>query len=203
MYDRPPGPAPASARTNEILLRARRAFIEKGFDAASMQDLARAAGMSVGNFYRYFPSKEAIVEAMVIMDMEEIEREFGPIFDAPDPLAALREGIAYRVHGGVLCQEEGVLWADINAAATRKPAIAAIEERMEAAICEKLQAIFRLSSRRDDAASEARFALEAHTIFFLVKSSHTQAQMLGRNPAVAARVMAMIDDCLLRIHKDT
>jgi AcrR family transcriptional regulator len=29
-----------------------------------MQDLARAAGMSVGNFYRYFPSKAAIVQAM-------------------------------------------------------------------------------------------------------------------------------------------
>lgn len=40
----------------EILSRLRDTFAEKGFDGASMQDLARAAGMSVGNFYRYFPS---------------------------------------------------------------------------------------------------------------------------------------------------
>lgn len=37
-----------------------------------MQDLARAAGMSVGNFYRYFPSKAAIVQAMCGYDLAEI-----------------------------------------------------------------------------------------------------------------------------------
>ena len=57
-----PIPAPAAEeRSHEILASIRQAFAEKGFDGASMQDLARAAGMSVGNFYRYFPSKAAIV----------------------------------------------------------------------------------------------------------------------------------------------
>ena len=45
----------AEQRTLDILALVRVAFAEKGFDGASMQDLARAAGMSVGNFYRYFP----------------------------------------------------------------------------------------------------------------------------------------------------
>ena len=53
----------ADQRSVEILEGVRRAFSEKGFDGASMQDLARACGMSVGNFYRYFPSKAAIVAA--------------------------------------------------------------------------------------------------------------------------------------------
>ena len=39
----------------EILSRLRDAFAEKGFDGASMQDLARAAGISVGNFTAIFP----------------------------------------------------------------------------------------------------------------------------------------------------
>ena len=43
-------------RTESILEGAKRAFAEKGFDGASMQDIARAAGMRAGNFYRYFPS---------------------------------------------------------------------------------------------------------------------------------------------------
>ena len=46
---------PADQRSVEILALVRQAFVEKGFDGASMQDLARSAGMSVGNFYRYFP----------------------------------------------------------------------------------------------------------------------------------------------------
>ena len=49
----------------EILSRLRDTFAEKGFDGASMQDLARAAGMSVGNFYRYFPSKSDIIAQMI------------------------------------------------------------------------------------------------------------------------------------------
>ena len=48
--------APADLRSAMILASVRRAFTEKGFDGASMQDLAREAGMSVGHFYRYFPS---------------------------------------------------------------------------------------------------------------------------------------------------
>ena len=75
--------APHDHRSAEILASVRSAFAAKGFDGASMQDLARAAGMSVGNFYRYFPSKAAIVEDLV-MEFDE-----GPADPAPG-LAQLR-----------------------------------------------------------------------------------------------------------------
>ena len=81
---------PADARSVEILDRVRHAFAEKGFDGASMQDLARAAGMSVGNFYRYFPSKAAIVEGLIHRDLSEIEAVFASVMGSPDPLGALR-----------------------------------------------------------------------------------------------------------------
>ena len=60
-----PPPDPKEAREAEILESIRTTFAAKGFDGASMQELARAAGMSVGNFYRYFPSKAAMVEAIM------------------------------------------------------------------------------------------------------------------------------------------
>ena len=47
-----PTPPGTEQRIAEIIVSVRTAFAEKGFDGASMQDLARAAGMSVGNFYR-------------------------------------------------------------------------------------------------------------------------------------------------------
>jgi AcrR family transcriptional regulator len=40
-----------------------RLFREKGFEAATMRDVAAAAGMSLGAAYHYFPGKEAIVLA--------------------------------------------------------------------------------------------------------------------------------------------
>ena len=63
--------AAAVQRGSDILERIKAVFAEKGFDGASMQDLARSAGMSAGNFYRYFPSKDAIIAAMVERDLAD------------------------------------------------------------------------------------------------------------------------------------
>jgi AcrR family transcriptional regulator len=47
----------------QILDTALRLFRERGFDEATMRDIASEAGVSLGNAYYYFPSKEAIVLA--------------------------------------------------------------------------------------------------------------------------------------------
>ena len=49
-----------SDRRAEILAAAQRCFVRSGFHGASMQEICAEAGMSPGNLYRYFPSKEAI-----------------------------------------------------------------------------------------------------------------------------------------------
>jgi AcrR family transcriptional regulator len=46
-----------------ILSTALRVFRERGLDAATMRELAAAAGLSLGSAYYYFPSKEAIIQA--------------------------------------------------------------------------------------------------------------------------------------------
>jgi AcrR family transcriptional regulator len=48
-----------------ILLAALSAFAKSGFDATTMQDIARGAGMAVANLYRYYASKEALFDAAV------------------------------------------------------------------------------------------------------------------------------------------
>ena len=52
------------ARTNVIREAAEKVFADKGFAGATMQDIAREAGLSAGAIYRYFPSKEALIEAL-------------------------------------------------------------------------------------------------------------------------------------------
>ena len=110
-----PHPSHADARSHEILASIRQAFAEKGFDGASMQDLARAAGMSVGNFYRYFPSKSEIVKAMCGYDLSEIQAEFADVQNAPDPMLCLRDHILGHFDGKE--EADGQLWAEITAAA--------------------------------------------------------------------------------------
>src|SRR6201995_2347549 len=50
---------------SQILEGARRVFLADGFDGASMNDIARVAGVSKGTLYVYFDSKEALFEALV------------------------------------------------------------------------------------------------------------------------------------------
>ena len=55
----------AEARPDEVLDAALEIFIAKGFSAARVEDIARAAGLSKGTVYLYFPSKDAILEGLV------------------------------------------------------------------------------------------------------------------------------------------
>lgn len=51
-------------RRQEILAAAMKCFADKGFKATTMQDIARAVGMSAGNLYNYFEGKDSIVEEL-------------------------------------------------------------------------------------------------------------------------------------------
>lgn len=52
-------------KRRQIIDGACRVFLERGFDAASMGEIARAAGVSKGTLYVYFKSKEELFEAIV------------------------------------------------------------------------------------------------------------------------------------------
>jgi AcrR family transcriptional regulator len=49
-------------------------FRRKGFEATTMRDIAKAAGLSLGAAYHYFPSKDAFVMAYYSWTQEEHER---------------------------------------------------------------------------------------------------------------------------------
>lgn len=57
-----------SAKRMQILDGARRCFLAQGFDGSSMNDIVKAAGVSKGTVYAYFPSKERLFEALVFHD---------------------------------------------------------------------------------------------------------------------------------------
>ncbi|BCH58301.1 TetR/AcrR family transcriptional regulator [Agrobacterium vitis] len=53
------------AKRDQILDGAKRAFMKHGFDAASMNDVTREAGVSKGTIYVYFQSKEDLFAALI------------------------------------------------------------------------------------------------------------------------------------------
>jgi AcrR family transcriptional regulator len=64
-------------KRRQILDGAHRQFMRQGFDATSMGDIAKEAGVSKGTLYVYFDSKERLFQALV---REEKERQFPTIF---------------------------------------------------------------------------------------------------------------------------
>src|SRR3569833_3963001 len=52
-------------KRNQILDGAKKCFLDLGFDAASMNELTTAAGVSKGTLYAYFEDKLAILNALI------------------------------------------------------------------------------------------------------------------------------------------
>ena len=163
----PEGAKPSTSdRSDEILGLVRTAFARKGFDGTSMNDLAREVGMSVGNFYRYFPSKNALVEALVAHDIAEIEARFTLVLAAEDSLAALRMGLGEYLL--TMEHDKCRLIAEISAAAQRATEVAATCARLEEMAAEQLLGVFTKHSGLAPEECRARFGAHARYIVLVI-----------------------------------
>jgi AcrR family transcriptional regulator len=82
----------ASAKRRQIMEGARTVFLASGFDGASMNDVARVAGVSKGTLYVYFESKEQLFEALVREERrQQAERLTDVSFESNDVRAVLLE----------------------------------------------------------------------------------------------------------------
>jgi TetR/AcrR family transcriptional regulator, repressor for uid operon len=71
------------AQTARIMDAARNCFVQSGFRGASMHEICREADMSPGALYRYFPSKEAIIEAIAEEDRLSDQMILSTMIDGP------------------------------------------------------------------------------------------------------------------------
>lgn len=82
-----------------ILDAAKVCFVRHGFQGASMQQICAEAAMSPGALYRYFASKEAIIEAICEADRAEDAKLFARILRIPSVVDGVVEGaLAHMRH---------------------------------------------------------------------------------------------------------
>lgn len=115
-------------RRDEIVAAARACVVRHGFHAASMAQIAHEAHMSVGQIYRYFPSKEAIIHAIVeriITQRLDWIAGVGKTADLPTLLAGRMFADDPVEH------DNHVLLLEINAEATRNPVVAEMVKRAD------------------------------------------------------------------------
>lgn len=84
-----PAASKRSPQQQRILAAAMACFARDGFHGASMQKICAEAGMSPGGLYRHFPSKEAIIAAIVEDERAERLHVFDEVRKAPTILGGL------------------------------------------------------------------------------------------------------------------
>jgi len=122
--------SPSNARRVEICRTAAQIFRDRGFDATSVSDIARALGMTKAGLYHYFESKEALLFEIMTYGLDRVRDDvIVPVRAIRDPEERLRQ-IVVR-HARIATHGRGAiahLGDEIRA--LPPPARRQIEERM-------------------------------------------------------------------------
>jgi AcrR family transcriptional regulator len=95
MAPKRPGPVPRKPRTDaqrnreRILEVAKEAFTRFGAEA-SLDEIAKQAGVGAGTLYRHFPTRDALIEAVYRAEVEKLAEAARELAEERPPLEALR-----------------------------------------------------------------------------------------------------------------
>jgi AcrR family transcriptional regulator len=155
--------ARAEAR-HDILLAAAEVFARRGYAAATLAELAAAAGFAAPSLYRYFQSKDEIFRSIV----ELVRREIAATFEAPVDRAA---PLAARL--------EALLAAQYRLVESRRDAFAVLRDPVTAVG----------AGMRDPGSLAPGFAFYEERLVEWLRQ-HASAAELRHPPEVAARAFA-------------
>ncbi len=159
--------AAEESRRERILEAAERAFVRYGFHAATMQHVAEEAEMSAGNLYRYFPSKEAIVEGLCALDQEGRTVAMAALFAKRDDVAeAMRE--SFRDHVLAKPPEKARMIVEIWAEAGRNARVKELMRVMDADVLEAIERLVDTAKAAGVAAPTLNSRFAARFVFTFV-----------------------------------
>lgn len=95
----------------DILNAANTLIARKGYQAATMREIADAAGVSYQTLYNYFPSKAQIARAM-LTDAARLDERLAKVLAGPDPLVAKLQRLV-KHYFDLVAHRERALWREI------------------------------------------------------------------------------------------
>ncbi|GII63665.1 TetR family transcriptional regulator [Sphaerisporangium krabiense] len=188
----PPGvaaerPLRADARRNRarVLRAADAVFAAKGA-GASTEEVAREAGVGIGTVFRHFPTKEALLTAVLVDRLRRLADEAEALADAEDPGGAFFGFFARVVEQG----RTKTTFIDLlrQAGADVRAETAAYGARVTAAVAGLLVRAQRAGAVREDAGVAEVLALMA--------GSARAAEHAAFDDEVRARALAIVFDGL-------
>jgi TetR/AcrR family transcriptional repressor of uid operon len=124
-----------------------------GFHQTSMQQICAEAAMSPGNVYRYFPSKEAIINAIAEEDRREDMEIFSVMFDNPSVVDGVVEATMAYIRN-IRDRDMAALFAEIRAESMRNPMISATCDLHREGVSDRFAAYLADAIERGEIAPE-------------------------------------------------
>ena len=90
-------PRADGVRNRERVLEAAKAVFSAGGSDASLEAVAKRAGVGIGTLYRHFPTREALFEAVYRREVDQLSELAEQLKSAPEPVDALRRWLKANV----------------------------------------------------------------------------------------------------------
>lgn len=146
----------ADQRRAQVLAAAAACFNREGFQGASMASVANEAGVSVGQIYRYFENKEAIIAAIVEQSLAEWSRRMAEIrARTGDLVEEMLEVVRYHAEK-IGERERAALSLEFLAEAARNPRIGEIVRVIDGAMRGHLKDALLRNGAPDDEKTASR-----------------------------------------------
>jgi AcrR family transcriptional regulator len=177
----------ADARRNRarVLEAAEEVFAAKG-TSASTGEIARAAGVGVGTVFRHFPTKEALLEAILIGRMQRLADDAEAGADADDP------GAAFFAFFERMVEQSATKKAFSDALA-----VAGVDvQSLVAPVARNLHKAIAVLLARAQKAGAVRSDVRVGEVIALFKGASHAAEYGGPDRALQARTLAVIFDGL-------
>ena len=145
-------PRADAARNRERVLEAAKGVFSAGGAEASLEAVARTAGVGIGTLYRHFPTREALFEAVYRREVQQLADLAERLKDEKDPVEALRRWMHSNVR--FVATKKGMVASLALAAYTNSELYAFSFERLTAAVRGLLDRAIAAGEIRDDISAE-------------------------------------------------
>lgn len=137
---------PVHPRKIEIVHAAVTCFLERGYHQTGVRDIAKQAGVSLGNLYNHFKGKEAVLAFIAEIEGDELAGFIDLLSEPDDPQAALEQFIVdYAEY--VSRPENALLGVEILTEALRNALIAEVFGKNRSLLIEALVRCLNTGSR--------------------------------------------------------
>jgi AcrR family transcriptional regulator len=144
----PRKPRADASRNRDRLLAAARSVFNQGGPGASLEAVAREAGLGIGTLYRHFPTREALYEAVYRREVEQLVELAARLSAELPPTEAVRRWLAANVE--FIATKKGMAAALALGSTKPSDSITPLLDRLRAALAGLLRRAIEAGELRED-----------------------------------------------------